>query len=76
MSGLLYLPLVWYINSIFIEWGSTCCYLSSIMLIKCSQDWKLRLEILVLKINNFSRKILPQRSLLIRTCITTQGDTG
>lgn len=69
MSGLLYMPLVWYIYSIFIEWGS-------IMLIKCSQDGKLRLEILVLKINHFTRKKLPQRSLLIRTCITTQGDTG
>lgn len=53
----------------------TCCNLSNIMLIKGSQDGKLRLEILVLKIN-FSRNILPQRSFLIRTCITTQGDTG
>lgn len=76
MSGLLYMPLVWYINSIFIEWGSTRCNLLSIMLIKCSQDGKLRLEILVLKKNHFTRKKLPQRSLLIRTCITTQGDTG
>lgn len=69
------MPLVWYIYSIFIEWGSTCCNLSNIMLIKGSQDGKLRLEILVLKIN-FSRNILPQRSFLNRTCITTQGDTG
>lgn len=46
------------------------------MLIECSQDGKLCLEILVLKINHFSRNILSQKSLPIRTCFTTQGDAA